>query len=295
MKIVRDSVFETNSSSTHVIVIPHKVDESNYSLHNSLDHEYQFGRGDYTLFSDWDEKLAYTYFVLEDQFSWLKDRDPKEASLYRKVIVTESDLQAFRNKVNKIYEELKKEHDICPHCDPSPDDIFNLIRMENIKSEHWSFIDEDNKSEEMVNKNFSKDVLERLESIFPDYMSSARYPDSVYVDHTEDFDTNGFIEKILNADEDFIKRFIFNRDSYITVGSDEYSGYNIKTIGFQYDYDSSEEYQVNEKGERCPDRDEFKDFDEWWKVQENYPITKGGFWDKLAEYEKENDVFLKEN
>lgn len=299
MKIIRDSVFETNSSSTHAIVIPHKVHDDNYSLNDSLNHEYQFERGAYTLVSEWDEKLAYVYYVLEDQFSWLKDKDSEEACSYRKVIVTENDLQIFRDKINRIYNKLKKKYKVYSHRGLTPDDIFNLIRVERVKSDNWSFIKEENKAEEIVNKTFSKDVLERLESIFPSCMSSSRYPDDVYVDHTEDFDTNGFIEKVLNADENFLKRFIFNKDSYITVGSDEYSGYYIKTIGFQYDYCEEDFPQdnYNEAGEKCPDRDQFKDFDEWWKVQENYPVIKdnGGFWDKLSEYEKDNDVFLKGN
>ena len=56
---------------------------------------------------------------------------------------------------------------------------------------------------------------------------------------------------------------MFNRDSYITVGGDEYRGYNIKTIGFEYDYDK------------------------------DYEHTE--FWNKIEEYEKDKDVFFKGN
>ena len=36
--------------------------------------------------------------------------------------------------------------------------------------------------------------------------------------------------------------------------------------------------------------------DEYWdKYYEEYNIDAGGFWDKLKEYEKNNDVYLKGN
>ena len=44
MKLIRKNCFETNSSSTHALVIPKKVKEDNYSLYDSLDHNYHFGR-----------------------------------------------------------------------------------------------------------------------------------------------------------------------------------------------------------------------------------------------------------
>ena len=33
----------------------------------------------------------------------------------------------------------------------------------------------------------------------------------------------------------------------------------------------------------------------WDKYYEEYNIDAGGFWDKLKEYEKDNDVYLKGN
>ena len=95
-----------------------------------------------------------------------------------------------------------------------------------------------------------------------------------YVDHCEDFDTNGFLDRILNDDE-YLKKFLFNNGSYITVGGDEYRGYNIKTIGFEYDYDNN---YINTGTEECPNYEDVSEF-----------------WDKLKEYEKDNDVYLKGN
>ena len=44
MRLIRQGTFETNSSSTHALVIPHKVDEERYDLYESLDSNYGFGR-----------------------------------------------------------------------------------------------------------------------------------------------------------------------------------------------------------------------------------------------------------
>ena len=44
MKIIRYNTFETNSSSTHSIVIPKVVKEEEYSSYDSLEHNYSFGR-----------------------------------------------------------------------------------------------------------------------------------------------------------------------------------------------------------------------------------------------------------
>ena len=133
-----------------------------------------------------------------------------------------------------------------------------------------------------------KKITTRVREILSDYSS-------VYVDHTEDFATNGFVKKLIGADEDYLKKLIFNRDSYITVGGDEYRGYNIKTIGFEYDY-TEDTYYVNDKGEKMPDYNINSISDEdWLKLHRDYSIQRGGFWDRLAEYEKDNDVFLKGN
>lgn len=35
--------------------------------------------------------------------------------------------------------------------------------------------------------------------------------------------------------------------------------------------------------------------DEWIRLHREYYIKRGGFWDKLSEYEKNNDVFFKGN
>lgn len=261
MKTIRYGSFETNSSSTHAIVIPKKVEEEDWDMGDSLDHKYEFGREECRLVDHWDEKLAYTYMILKDFEGWTDNN--------RKTKVTKDTIKKFKDRINKIYKEVEQIVQYKPYDgDPKPNDIFKYI------------------------DNDGEGKLGGIEFVYI-HSWERPYP---YVDHCEDFDTNGFLGRILNDDE-YLKKFIFNNGSYITVGGDEYRGYNIKTIGFQYDYDSH--YYVNSKGEKPPKEWFDKNGrikDEYWdKYHEEYNIDAGGFWDKLREYEKDNDVYLKGN
>lgn len=261
MKTVRYGSFETNSSSTHAIVIPKKVEEEDWDMGDSLDHKYDFGREECRLVDHWDEKLAYTYMILKDFEGWTDNN--------RQTKVTKDTIKKFKDRINKIYKEVEQIVQYKPYDgDPKPNDIFKYI------------------------DNDGEGKLGDIEFVYI-HSWERPYP---YVDHCEDFDTNGFLDRILNDDE-YLKKFIFNNGSYITVGGDEYRGYNIKTIGFQYDYDSH--YYVNSKGEKPPKERFDKNGrikDEYWdKYYEEYNIDAGGFWDKLKEYEKNNDVYLKGN
>ena len=209
MRTIRYGSFETNSSSTHAIVIPKEVDEENYSLYDSLDHDYGFGRGESRLVNDWDEKLAYAYMVIKDFYN----RADEDNSI-------NENIQKFKDTINNIYNELQNPFSV------KPNDVFESIEKE-----------------------------ERLEG-FMTFNDGWYRP---YVDHSYELCETDFIERLLN-DYDFTKRFIFNTESYITIGGDEYRGFNIKTIGFEYDYKNSKE-----------------------------------FWNKLEEYKKDNDVYLKGN
>ena len=261
MKTIRVNTFETNSSSTHAIVIPKSVKEEDWDMGDSLDHKYDFGREECRLVDHWDEKLAYTYMILKDFEGWTDNN--------RKTKVTKDTIKKFKDRINKIYKEVEQIVQYKPYDgDPKPNDIFKYI------------------------DNDGEGKLGDIEFVYIHSWENP-YP---YVDHCEDFDTNGFLDRILNDDE-YLKKFIFNNGSYITVGGDEYRGYNIKTIGFQYDYDSH--YYVNSKGEKPPKEWFDKNGrikDEYWdKYYEEYNIDAGGFWDKLKEYEKNNDVYLKGN
>lgn len=123
--------------------------------------------------------------------------------------------------------------------------------------------------------NFMR-MFDTIEKMMEDY--------DAYVDHIEDFADNGFYEKLV-TDKEFIRRLVFDEDSYITVGGDEYRGYNIKTIGFQYDYD----YSYNKDVKR-----EFDD-ENYYKWIDPADYYVGEFWDKVKKYRENFDVFFKGN
>lgn len=209
METIRYGTFETNSSSTHAIVVPKKVNDDNYCLYDSLDHNYGFGREECRLCDNWDEKLAYAYMLLKDNCELSKD------------------IEEFKSMVIDIWNSL----DDGKKYQPTPQDVFNYI-----------------------DRNGNDGNLTGDDSFL---ILMTRYGN--YIDHSNELNGTNFLNR-LKTDKDFVTRFIFNQDSYITIGGDEYRGYNIKTIGFEYDYQNEE------------------DFDK-----------------KLKEYEKDNDVYLKGN
>ena len=207
MRKIRYGIFETNSSSTHAIVVPKEVKEDGYNAYDSLDHDYGFGREECRLCDSWDEKLAYAYMLL-------KDNNVEE-------------LDIFKNQVIEVWEKLFGNKDYTP----TPKDVFN-------------YIDRDGSDGNLTGKDGFLILKERYGN---------------YIDHACDLENKNILNRLIK-DKEFVKRFIFNRDSYITIGGDEYRGYNIKTIGFEYDYENEEDF-IN----------------------------------KLKEYKKNNDVYLKGN
>lgn len=293
MRLIRQGTFETNSSSTHALVIPHEVDEERYNIYDSLDHEYCYGREECRMIDDWDEKLAYVYYVLYN-FKDRYDIREKDKGYGSNIKVTDKELSDFKSKVNLAYAEVCEINNNHPYDgDPEPNDIFYIVEnCDKLKEIKYNPYRDDPKDVDGINEE-----ERRLCYVLPRYVGREEYSD-IYVDHTEDFGENGFINKILDADVEYIKKLIFNKESYITIGGDEYRGYNIKTIGFEYDYKDGD-HRMNEKGELPPkewldERGCIKDkyWDRYWK---EYTLETGEFWNKLREYEKENDVFLKGN
>lgn len=207
MKTIRKGMFETNSSSTHAIVIPHEVNDCDYSLYDSLDHNYGFGREECRLCDSWDEKLAYAYMLLIDN-------NIKE-------------LDTFKSQIIEIWEDLFGNI----KCTPTPKNVFD-------------YIDRDGVDGNLTGEDNFLILCDRYRS---------------HIDHSCDLVDKDILDRLIN-DKEFVKRFIFNINSYITIGGDEYRGYNIKTIGFEYDYENEEDF-IN----------------------------------KLKEYKKNNDVYLKGN
>jgi hypothetical protein len=207
MRKIRYGTFETNSSSTHSIVIPKEVKEDGYNAYDSLDHDYGFGREECRLCDSWDEKLAYAYMLLIDN--------------------NVAELETFKKQVIEVWEKLFGNKNYTP----TPKDVFD-------------YIDRDGSNGDLTGEDGFLVLKERWGN---------------YIDHACSLENQDILNRLIN-DKEFVKRFIFNRNSYITIGGDEYRGYNIKTIGFEYDYENEEDF-IN----------------------------------KLEEYEKNNDVYLKGN
>ena len=219
MKTIREGIFETNSSSTHAIVIPKKMDT--IEAKRSWDNDYIFGRQESRLVDNIDEKIAYVWGILLSMYceTYWDDKEPYPSTKY-----------IFKEEVFEHFEKMTK--DICK----------KFYSQENV------YIEE-------------KDIIALFE-----YLKGHKQDrgTKIYVDHTESFsgENKEFVDKILNNTDDFYTRYLFSEDSYITVGGDEYRGYNIKTIGFEYDYGGI-----------------FEEDNEFWK--------------KVEEYRKEHDVFFK--
>ena len=315
MKLVRTNVFETNSSSTHTLVVPHKVNEDNYRLYDSLDHEYQFGRCELKIVDCWDEKLAYIYYVLLDakeRYEFFKGRDDEYYG--SPIKVTAGDIRRFKNAVIDTYKEVKKNLKYRYRDEFDPHIIFSLLDYKDdldkvYITESSERDDSKHKGKDVLEYTYIGNTLYKVNTISKDDLDRSLYDyeldyqyddigedevnilvkpslkekrlilverylnnytcnnyhiyqDEVYVDHTESFKDNGFITKLLECDREFIKRFLYNTDSYIAVGGDEYHGFYIKKVGFEYDY-----------GDGYDDDNEF--------------------FSKVEELEKDNDIWLK--
>ena len=108
MRKIRYGIFETNSSSTHAIVVPKEVKEDGYNAYDSLDHDYGFGREECRLCDNWDEKLAYAYMLLKDNIiTYNHDGAMIKLKLLENKIFFERE-----NKDVKIYLEFEKNKSI---------------------------------------------------------------------------------------------------------------------------------------------------------------------------------------
>jgi len=232
---IRSGLFETNSSSSHAIVVSLEKDyEITWSdLYSSWnEYDFEFGRELYRLLGSWDYKLAYIYIIL------------LEIAFNPKVVFPRVDLEKFKTRVNKIYNETisKLPQREWSSNNEIPDHIFQILEFLNNRNL--------GKIPDTTIPKFSFDT-----SLFE---NSLKHTWSAYIDHSEHFMTfegedrrysppcAKLLEK-LQSDDEYLKSFLFSDDSYITIGGDEYSGYNLKTLGFEYDYRKREDWEERVK------------------------------------------------
>lgn len=235
MKQTRNGIFETNSSSTHCLVVHKNPTKKDYDKEHYLGMGYfQFGREESDLVESWTRKLAYAWLIVRDLSGW---------------------------KENKIGKTIK--------------DFENIVF--EISKPFYMPLDNDYNIHNGLTENNLKKFFENLEELYSkDY--------SIWVDHTEDYLDNGVYEKLV-TDPDFVKRLVYDEQSYITVGGDEYRGYSLKTIGFQRDY--KEGYNDDYK---------YEEDENGWPIYVD-PCDRyiGKFWDKVKQYKKKFEVYFKGN
>lgn len=225
MITLRHSLFETNSSSTHALVVPKSKILEHDLYPSSWNYDYCFGKQDYRILQSWDQKLAYLYLILY------------EVRQYSRVVSPNPDLPKFKQKVSDMYSRLCKENNYEIRDDQTlPEHVFKVI----------DFLNSRNKSKSEKEKLISEVPYE-----FEDMIRDNNYCE---VDHSEYFivfsdddkrerkPCHEFLEKCLN-DSRYLEKFLFSTDSYITIGGDEYRGYNLKTLGFEYDYEKDEDWK----------------------------------------------------
>lgn len=233
---IRKRLFETNSSSTHALVVSLEKDYeptwNDVSTSSWEEYNFEFGRETYRLLDGWDDKLAYIYTVLLEIAA-----DPK-------VVVPIVDLEKFKDRVNRIYNEVISNISNRDWLDNNeiPDHIFQVLEFLNDRAS--------GKIPDTSEPKFDFDT-----SLFSDVL---KHTWSAYIDHSEYFmifegedrrytsPCARILEKLQN-DDDYLKSFLFSDESYITIGGDEYRGYNLKTLGFEYDYRKEEDWEERVK------------------------------------------------
>ena len=211
MKIqIRKSVFETNSSTCHTLVVP-KHDMiwpedpiERWDIH-SWDTEYTFGRGLLTMLNTIGDKIAYAFMLIcYDSIHKTRSKESGGEGLEIEDILP--DVDKWKNMIEGWIDE----------CGGTPDSI-ELAKMLLKWLEDMMFYDKSNISE------------------FGGY---------AWIEHPEEM--MYFIEAI-KKDPELLKKFIFDKDAYATVCGDEYRGAYLKKVGFEYDYDDDGWYRKKEE------------------------------------------------
>ena len=227
----RNGIFETNSSSTHAIAVIKDKDIELDKIYDPWDeYDFEFGRETYRLLETWDYKLAYVYIVLLT----IKDNP--------KLLSPKIDIDKFKSRVCTLFEIIKIENEgeynnICI----TPEHIFKVLDFNNQKvlnkiPENEYLVLDLNPSEAQIFDNV-------LKSKYNSYVDHVEYFEfSIGNDRRASYPCVEFLEKLLN-DDDYLKVFLFSSESYITIGGDEYRGYNLKTVGFEYDYSEEKDWE----------------------------------------------------
>lgn len=202
--VIRKSVFETNSSTCHTIAITKKF----YNKENAI-YPWEF--------SNYEGPFRYSY---------------SRGLLKLPENITDKIAFAYMSIMCYLREQLNDDTKVISQLE----DIEKLIsdEVKNIQITH-------------VPGSQVKDSVDQVHillKIIREYTLENASGDTEYgkyfsIDHVEE--TFKFAKACLE-DREKLMRFIFDNDSYFAVAGDEYQGHYVKRIGFEYDYDSEEEF-----------------------------------------------------
>lgn len=204
-RVIRQNVFEANSSSCHTIAITRKFEDrlksiTGYSVKSSFNNmsELSFSRGLYDSNEYFIDKVGYSFIAL---CAYMR---------YTLKLETETVIEEYDRRVSLVLDEVKKIS-VVSGCTLNPIDVV-VDAFEKIKQSHI----------------FNKDEESRY------------FAKWCYIDHTEEI---MHFAKAVYDDDEKLMRFIFDEKSYFVVSGDEYQGHYAKKVGFEYDYDTYEDWK----------------------------------------------------
>jgi hypothetical protein len=210
---IRAGVFETNSSSTHTIAIAKHLDDDNrdtrtnkYYLYDEWeDGEFEFGRQP-KIENSIGKRIAYAVLVFLE---------------YPNEIVSVDERRKFYGKIYDIIDRNMPDKPKSVYDDTKETVIANVMKLIQFcewACYHW-------------HKEWEPAYTMENEIIDKDHYA--------YVDHTAC--AKKFYERI-TTDDSALERFIMAENSFVYAGGDEWNGYYMSRVGFEYDYDDSKDF-----------------------------------------------------
>lgn len=216
LKQIRRSVFETNSSSTHTIAIAKNLFEENtdyelsqYDIYGYGESGFQFGRVP-KIENSIGRRIAYSVIVFLS---------------YPKRVIPVEDRILFYEKIYGILERNLKNKLDCPYCDTKEKIISSVMKLiQFCEQSCYEYCKEWKPTYTIENEIFKNKFA--------------------YIDHIEE--TEAFYKKI-TTDDSALERFIMAKNSFVYSGGDEYNGYYMPRVGFEYDYETQDEFMEKSK------------------------------------------------
>ena len=210
---VRHGAFETNSSSTHTIAIAKHLTDDNrehrigkYYLYDEWEPgEFEFGRIP-KIENSIGKRIAYAVLVFLD---------------YPKDVVPVEERKSFYGRIYDIMDRNLPDEPESKYDDPKSEVIFRvkkLIQFCEWACCHW-------------HDGWTPTYTMENEIISHDHFA--------YVDHSGC--AKKFYDRI-TTDDSALERFIMAKNSFAYAGGDEYNGYYMPRVGFEYDYDDDKEF-----------------------------------------------------